>query len=104
MNKLALLLLAVQLTACSSISDPYFKVGAGYKLSETQIEYMTNGVKRIGDHPLSARFEVGAECIYKNVTCGVTHRSQWLTGAPFNNQREYGVTELFVDYTFELGD
>jgi hypothetical protein len=102
--KLAIALSALILTGCSAIDLPYVKVGAGYKFQETAIVFNNNnGAKANGDSPVSARIEVGANCLLPEVTCGVSHRSQWATGAPFNNRNEYSVTEVFVDYTFYFG-
>lgn len=98
MKKL-LVIAALLLTGCSAIQDPYLKVGAGYKFAETNVVFNTNKA----DDPISARIEVGANCIIENVTCGVTHRSQWFSGAPFNSDKEYGVTEVFVEYTYRFG-
>lgn len=77
----------------------YASVGAGYKFLETT-KVTVNGVDYETEHqsPYSARFELGIEC--EKVKFGVAHRSQWLTGAPFNDKREYAVTELFVEYKF----
>ena len=100
--KTTILLTAILLTGCSTISDPYFKVGAGYKFAETKIKHRITQQKY--DDPISARFELGANCVMKGVTCGVTHRSQWFSGAPFNNDKEYGVTEFFIDYTYKFGE
>lgn len=91
-------------TGCSVIQDPYFKVGAGYKVAETNMVFTTNGVRRLADDPISARVELGANCLLKEVTCGMTHRSQWFSGAPFNDNKEYSVTEFFIDYTFKFGE
>ena len=103
--KLAIALSALILTGCSAIERPYIKVGAGYKFQETVIMFANdNGIKTNGDSPVSARIELGATCLLPEITCGVTHRSQWSTGAPFNNNNEYSVTEAFVDYTFYFGE
>lgn len=103
--KLAITLSALLLTACSAIDRPYVKVGAGYKFNETIIVFTNkHGTTTTGDSPISARIEVGATCLLPEITCGITHRSQLFTGAPFNNQREYGVTEAFVDYTYYFGE
>ncbi len=98
------LLALLLLTGCSSISQPYVKVGMGYKFAETNVEFIRDGKSTMSDDPISARFEVGANCVMTNVTCGMTHRSQWFSGAPFNDKKEYGVTEFFVEYTYKFGE
>jgi hypothetical protein len=102
MKKL-LVIAALLLTGCSAIQDPYLKVGAGYKFAETNVAFLVNGKRVVADDPISARVELGANCIIENVTCGVTHRSQWFSGAPFNNDKEYSVTEFFAEYTYWFG-
>ena len=103
--KTTMLLTVILLTGCSTISDPYFKVGAGYKFAENKItRNYADGTKQAFNDPISARFELGLmECTMVNVSCGVTHRSQWFSGAPFNNKKEYAVTEFFIDYTYKFG-
>ena len=54
--------------------------------------------------PITARFELGMECVWENVTCGISHHSQFLSGFPFNNNMEYQKTEVFVDYKFNLSE
>ena len=99
-----ILIAVILLTGCSAIKQPYVKIGAGYKFTETKVEFVTNGKRTLSNDPISARIEVGANCVMTNVTCGVTHRSQWFSGAPFNSDKEYGVTEFFVEYTYRFGE
>ena len=100
-NEMKLILIALtMITGCSTISDPYLKVGAGYKFAETKIKHRIT--QQQYDDPISARIEIGAQCIIKEVTCGINHRSQWFSGAPFNDDKEYGVTEFFIDYTYKF--
>jgi len=89
-----LIILPILLSGCSSTY--YAKVGAGYKVSESDIKWNDGSAT----HPISARMEVGAE--NGPYSYGVTHRSQYFTGKPFNNNNEYQVTEIFVDYKFEF--
>jgi len=87
--------------ASADCDHGYASIGAGYKFQETTkvtvngIDYQTDG-----QSPVSARFELGVEC--DKIKFGVAHRSQWLTGAPFNDQREYSVSEVFVEYKVYL--
>lgn len=95
-----LILVAVALligNSAQACDEVYFKVGAGYKFVEAD-SLTVKGVdhKVDGWSPYSARFEIGKQ---KGAwTYGVSHHSQWLTGAPFNNIKEYHKTEFFVDY------
>lgn len=93
--KLVLLVPIIFVFGCSS-NNTYLKVGAGYKFSETEINYYDGS----RNHPISARFELGVE--KGNLTYGISHDSQWFQGFPFNNNMEYGKSEIFVDYKFEL--
>lgn len=94
MNKLLLLIMPTLLSGCAT--TPYVKVGVGYKLQSTEVRWDDG---RVGDDPISARFEVG----YENniISYGVSHDSQWFTGKPFNDNMEYSKTELFIDYKFK---
>lgn len=95
------LIVSLVISGCSSLpDDTYLKVGAGYKVHET-VEYYYHGNKVSHSKPVTARIEVGSVC-GENLTCGVSHHSQWFTGFPFNNDREYSKTEIFFDYTWEL--
>ncbi len=97
MKKLIIIpLTLITLSGCTSTGS-YFKVGVGYKLESTEINWEDGSV---GDHPLSARFELGVE--RGAVSYGISHDSQWVTGKPFNDDMEYSKTELFIDYKFEL--
>jgi len=84
----------------------WIKVGAGYKFEDSvhTHKWIENGeVKTTSSDPISARIEL----IYKydnNLSFGIAHHSQWLTGFPFNNDRETSKTEFFIDYTFNLGE
>lgn len=91
-------LYVILITGCSS--TPYVKAGAGYKVSETNIHWQnSDGTYNEGNHPISARFEVGLES--GNWSYGVSHHSQFFTGAPFNDKDgEYQKTELFIDYKY----
>lgn len=88
------MILCLLLTGCSST---YVKVGTGYKLQESNIDWRDGS----NNHPVSARVEVFKQ--RGQVTYGVAHHSQWLQGEPFNDGLEYSKTEIFIDYTFELG-
>lgn len=99
-----LLIAAILLTGCSAIKQPYVKIGAGYKFAETNVVFKVDGKLKSADDPISARVEIGANCIIENVTCGVTHRSQWFSSAPFNDNKEYSVTEFFIEYTYRFGE
>ena len=100
MKYLILLLLSSPVMACD---ETYIKIGAGYKLDQT--DHFTN--KNTGERfnidfndPLSARIEIGVQ--KGNVSYGVSHHSNWLTGFPFNDEGEVQKTEIFIDYKFSL--
>lgn len=89
-------------SAKAECSEIYLKVGAGYKIAENDKITMNGKDYEIDHtHPISARFEIAKEC--GNVSLGVAHHSQWATGAPFNDKKEYHKTEVFIDYKFSLG-
>lgn len=92
------LLIIILASGCSH--TPYIKAGAGYKLSETDMLWVNEHKTVQGNHPVSARLEAGFEA--GNWTYGVSHHSQFATGAPFNNDPEYQKTEVFVDYTWRF--
>jgi hypothetical protein len=88
--------------ATAECSEVYLKVGAGYKFSENDSVTLNGQDYEIDNaHPISARFEIAKEC--GNVSFGVAHHSQWATGAPFNDKKEYQKSELYIDYKFSLG-
>jgi hypothetical protein len=93
MNSL-IIIAAVLLSGCSTT---YLKVGAGYKFRESDIDWRDGSTS----HPVSARVELYQT--HGAVSYGIAHHSQWLQGWPLNDDLEYGKTELFIDYTFELG-
>lgn len=80
----------------------YLKIGSGYKLIETNNVLMDSGERIYYETggKISARIEFGKE--RGNWTYGVSHHSQWFSGFPFNDRTETHVTELFVDYKWEL--
>ena len=79
----------------------YITIGAAYKFSE--LDLTIDGEK--WNDPYTARVEVGY-VISRKLKIGISHHSQWLSGAPFNakGNGEYHKTELFIDYTFTLSD
>lgn len=98
-NKLLITLsltLTSPLTLTGCAESYYTKVGAGYKIDETNIQWYDSSPTS----PISARIEVGAK--KGNFLYGINHRSQYLSGKPFNNNSEYQVTEVFVDYVWEF--
>lgn len=97
-----LLLLLIVIFSSSSKADVYLKIGAGYKLIETDYIVRTTGEKIYFNTggPISARIEFGQE--KGNWTYGVSHHSQWFAGFPVNDGDEYQKTEIFVDYKFSL--
>lgn len=102
MKKLAILLLSVSYN-CFACDGPYLKIGAGYKIQETDHFYNVETGARTNiqfSDPLSARIELGIE--KGNISYGVSHHSQWRTGFPFNNEDEIQKTEVFIDYKFNL--
>lgn len=98
----SLFLLLLSLFACDSKADIYIKIGSGYKLIETEYLVLSDGnrIDMETGGKISARIEIGKE--HGNWTYGVSHRSQWLAGYPFNDKEELEVTELFIDYKFTL--
>ena len=105
MIKSLILISAIALTGCSSVAKPYVTIGAGYKINEMDfIRKFSDNNRGVNNSPISARIEFGVdECFAHNVSCGFTHRSQWLVGFPFNDDTEYDVNEFFVDYTYRFG-
>lgn len=100
---LLLILMAVIFSSTSKADcdEIYFKVGTGYKFDEQtkiRLDRDNSRVYEIANSPYSARFETGVEC--GNLTYGLSHHSQWSTGAPFNKTGEYYKTEIFIDYKF----
>jgi len=93
------LILIIFLTSCAS-TQPYLKIGAGYKFEETKIYWQNKGASTNSNHPISARFELGIE--QENITYGISHHSQWLEGWPVNSNGEYSKTEVFADYKIRL--
>ncbi len=94
-GKIGIIVLA--LTSCNAIAcDRYAKIGAGYKLEESET-FTYNGKEVEADygHWLSARIEIGCET--NKWSWGISHHSQWLSGAPFNDDAEYHKTEIFID-------
>ena len=81
------------------LNNTYVTVGIAHKLRENTIKY--KGVP-IEQSP-TARIEVFYQ-YSKHVKFGISHHSQWLLGKPFNDKAEYSKTEIFIDYTFSLGD
>lgn len=99
---LVVMLCGVADYASAECSDIYLKVGAGYKFAENDSVTLEGKDYEIDNaHPISARFEIAKEC--GNLTFGVAHHSQWATGAPFNDKKEWQKSELFIDYKFSLG-
>ena len=98
---------AAKFDVAGFLDKTYITIGAGYKVQEPTLYYWqeTNyGYEKVAiNDPFSARLEIGYH-YSKNVKFGISHHSQWLTGAPINNGRETFKTEIFVDYTFTLGD
>ena len=83
------------LSGCTSTS-PYVKIGVGYKFTETNMEAKGKKLK----DPISARMELGMES--DTISYGVSHHSQYFSGAPFNKRGEYSKTELFIDYKYKF--
>lgn len=100
MKKIALL--ALLLSGCATPPDctEYATVGAGYKFHEKELYFQDGST----NHPISARMELGREC--GPWSFGLSHHSQWFAGWPVNGKREYGKSEVFIDYTvkFKVGE
>ena len=80
----------------------YIKAGTGYKFDEQDsVNLMGVDYKYADVSKYSARFETGVQC--GNLTWGISHHSQWATGAPFNDTGEYYKTEFFIDYKISWG-
>ncbi|HHZ70504.1 MAG TPA: hypothetical protein EYN54_09575 [Methylococcaceae bacterium] len=86
------------------LNKTYIKIGAGYKFHEAKF-YLpdSTGGTHLIEQPISARIEIGYQ-LSRKLTVGISHHSQWLSGFPLTNKYEYFKTELFIDYTFSLGD
>lgn len=86
--------------ASAGCDKAYATVGAGYKFDEpTTMKIDGKMIDLHGSNPYTARFEIGIVC-NENLRFGVSHHSQWTTGAPFNNKGDPYKTELFIDYTY----
>lgn len=88
------------------LNNMYVSVGAGYKFDELTINFTDSatGEKYAWNDKLSARIEIGYH-LNRNIKFGISHHSQWRTGFPFKGQKnEYYKTEVFVDYTINLGE
>lgn len=104
MKNILFLFLVIPCFAYSECSEIYLKAGAGYKVYEQKfirLERDNSQIFEIENSPYSARFEAGVEC--GRLTWGVSHHSQWSTGAPFNDTGEYYKTEFFIDYKISWG-
>lgn len=91
-------------SAGAKADEVYFKIGAGYKIEQTEYFYNRDTQSRFNidfNDPLSARIELGIES--GNITYGISHHSNWLTGYPFNDHGEVQKTEFFIDYKFSWG-
>jgi len=113
---LLLVLIPFQVLAC----DKYLKIGAGYKFSEASSlmtvsqpveifggKYMTEPEEVSLDFgsKISARAEFGCKLATSEKTSmiyGLSHHSQYLSGAPLNNDLEYYKTELFIDFQIDF--
>jgi len=96
-------ILAIVLMLASSAAmadyEYYVKIGAGYKLHQTDwVLDNETGTRRNLDFkdPFSARIEIGIE--HEHISYGISHHSNWLTGYPFNDEGEFQKTEVFIDY------
>lgn len=86
------------------LNKTYVTVGTGYKFMEKTLWFTDDaGIKHTWNDPWTARIEIGYQ-YSKNVRFGISHHSQWLTGWPLNDDNEYHKTEIFIDYTFTLGE
>lgn len=87
------------------LAKTYVTIGAGYKFHESTLTYRDEEGNKYDWHdPYSARIEIGYY-YNKNIKFGISHHSQWATGFPMDDDiNEYGKTEIFIDYTFTLGD
>ena len=103
--------ITLTLTGCAG-QVPFVKVGAGYKVDETEMVYFEKTPVFYPDEPMvtntrvhgnknpSARIDIGLED--GNWTYGISHHSNWFQGWPVNGDGEYQKTEVFVDYTFRF--
>ena len=88
----------------SFLNKTYITVGIAHKIRETELtHYTSDGGQYSMNDPTSAILEVGYQ-YSKNITFGVSHHSQYFTGAPFNNREEYAKTEIFVKCKFTLAE
>jgi hypothetical protein len=87
--------------ASAGCDKAYATVGAGYKFHESTT-FLDDAGERFrfkGVSKYSARIEAGIQC-NENIRVGISHHSQWLDGAPFNDRGEPFKTEVFIDYTY----
>jgi hypothetical protein len=102
MKNLILFLLLTFVSANALACQKYITIGVGYKIQEADRATLNSG--QIGEADFgrkeTARIEAG--CEVKNWTFGVSHDSQWFSGAPLNDDPEYHKTEVFVDYTWRF--
>ncbi len=96
MNKIIFILVMVACGDSLAIESDFFvKVGAGYKVDQQQAFEAS---------PLSARIDAGFDnVLVDGLSMGVSHHSQWMTGFPFNEDKEVFKTEVFIDYTWRWG-
>ena len=96
-----LILMAVCVMAFSNESEAgelYLNLGAGYKLDQPSCDCFNNG-KGIAPKD-SAIIEFGVK--KNNWRMGLSHHSNFSSGAPFNDRKEYFKTEVFVSYDLTL--
>lgn len=93
------MLYAASTKACDEV---YLKVGAGYQFLRTDSLITEDGSRHKLTHtsPISARIELGLQ--KGNLSYGIAHHSNWLSGWPVNNEPEFDKTEVFMDYKFTL--
>lgn len=102
MKKIIAAMIMIPSICMAECDEIYLKAGAGYKFDEQDsITYAGVDYNYVDVSPYSARFETGVEC--GNLSFGISHHSQWATGAPFNETGEYYKTEFFIDYKISWG-
>ena len=104
MLKIITVLMVFAITGCASVCETrYVKVGIGYKFDESDSVDVGDEYEKYdidNSSPFSARGEAG--CKKSSYSFGISHHSQWATGAPFNDDWEYHKTELFIDKEWEF--
>lgn len=95
-----LFLLSSTANACNN-DGVYLRIGIGHKFAESD-KITVDGVDRTVDYNGRASARIGVAAYKGTWSIGIDHHSQYDTGWPVNNKKEYYKTELFIDKRFKL--